>query len=151
LDISNIGSLYIGFDGVSSYHNSYIYQDYVYNYARSSSQILADYNAKIETVISETFTYTSLLEMARNWNTVSGVYTIADNVLTATTGGDLTTSVSLPYADNGYVTYDLYSGSWGSVAETIDASSVFAYSNNLLTMTLATNEKIRNIVIKTGN
>ena len=143
-------ALHIGHANNVDYSNVEIRNLNVYNICLTESQIEAKFNENIDLLLYEGFSYSSLLALDRNWKTESGVYTLSGDTLTASTGGDLTTPVGLPYFASGFVTYQLYDGTWNGVAELVDSSSVFAYSSNLLTMTLATAERIRNIKITSG-
>lgn len=143
-------NLCVRFNEAGNFSKTTINDFSVYEIALTETQIINKFNENIDILLFEGFSYSSLLALDRNWRTESGVYSLSGDTLTASTGGDLTMPLDLSYVDNGYATYELYDGSWNSVAETVDASSVFGYSSGILTMTLATNERIRNIKITSG-
>lgn len=103
--------------------------------------------------VDEKFNYPNTSELARTWETASGTFTMADSILTSTSSGALTTVVNLDnHIVTGTLAYRFFDGSSWSVNSTnIVSDTIFTYSDNLLSLSLDTGEKIDYMSMRTNN
>jgi len=146
----------IGIRNGGLFYKGEIYDLRCYSYAFTKVQAKAYHNSFVKPVLVDRFTYDPISSnVPRMWKVVSGTFTTKEDAtgkyISCDGNGDINISgIDLSmYAGNGFVkklTGDLSADEGG----TVDAAGSLAFASNTLTATMTSGQKLREIVIESG-